>query len=205
MFTSAPLAAATALALVLAAASPAPAQDARASSQLSSSGAQTNPAAPACSADARCVGTGTLSFAGGSAPIEVASWSFGASNPTSVGSSGMSAGRATAPRDAASGLATGKRQHQPVTMSKVSVSDLSFTKRTALCGSSSACDSPSSVTVSMAGKGSAGGPRCVSGTHFPTVVLTAGRASAQLSDVTVGDCDDAAGTVSLNFTKIEWK
>lgn len=53
--------------------------------------------------------------------IELASWSFGASNPTSVGSSGMSAGRTTAAppasngkvsvvatRDAASGMATGR-------------------------------------------------------------------------------------------------
>jgi len=44
-----------------------------------------------------------------STPIEVNSWSFGASNPTSVGSSDMSAGRVAAPRDAASGLATGRR------------------------------------------------------------------------------------------------
>src|SRR3982074_2688137 len=54
--------------------------------------------------------------------IEVASWSFGASSPTSVGASGMSAGRRlTAPpasngqvsvlsaREASSGMATGRR------------------------------------------------------------------------------------------------
>jgi hypothetical protein len=56
--------------------------------------------------------------------IEVASWSFGASNPTSVGSSGMSSGRRQAPlaapppsngqvnvvtaREAGSGMATGR-------------------------------------------------------------------------------------------------
>ena len=44
---------------------------------------------------------------------EVLSWSLGASNPTSIGSSGMSAGRVTSPRDAASGQATGRRQHHP--------------------------------------------------------------------------------------------
>ena len=57
--------------------------------------------------------------------IELASWSFGASNPTSVGSSGMSAGRSAAPltapppfdglvtvvtaRERGSGMATGRR------------------------------------------------------------------------------------------------
>jgi hypothetical protein len=58
--------------------------------------------------------------------IELASWSFGASNPTSVGSSGMSSGRMqrppplaippaengvvniVSPRDAATGMATGR-------------------------------------------------------------------------------------------------
>lgn len=57
--------------------------------------------------------------------IEIQSWSWGASNPTSVGSSGMSAGRASRPlptplpvngsvsvigaREASSGMATGRR------------------------------------------------------------------------------------------------
>jgi hypothetical protein len=40
--------------------------------------------------------------------IEVNSWSWGASNPTSVGSGGMSAGRVVSPRDAASGQSTGR-------------------------------------------------------------------------------------------------
>ena len=59
-----------------------------------------------------------------STTIELASWSFGASNPTSVGSSGMSAGRSAAPlttpplvdgqvtvvtaRERGSGMATGR-------------------------------------------------------------------------------------------------
>lgn len=42
---------------------------------------------------------------------EVMSWSLGASNPTSIGSSGMSAGRVVSPRDPASGQASGKRSH----------------------------------------------------------------------------------------------
>jgi hypothetical protein len=52
-----------------------------------------------------------------SPPIEVQSWSLGASNPTSVGSGGLSAGRAAAPassavvapRDVATGQASGRR------------------------------------------------------------------------------------------------
>jgi hypothetical protein len=46
----------------------------------------------------------------GEAPgtIEVNSWSWGASNPTSVGSGGMSAGRVVSPRDSASGQSSGR-------------------------------------------------------------------------------------------------
>ncbi len=64
------------------------------------------------------------------------SFSWGASNPTTVGGSGMSSGRATAedtwtppsqvcvtheivaPRDLATGQASGKRMHKPVTFTK---------------------------------------------------------------------------------------
>ncbi len=73
----------------------------------------------------------------------ICSWSFGTSNQTTVGSGGMSSGRAVgtfsdgtsatqsvspaaatltytvqAPRESSSGMASGKRQHQPVTVSK---------------------------------------------------------------------------------------
>ncbi|HEX7373694.1 MAG TPA: type VI secretion system tube protein Hcp, partial [Steroidobacteraceae bacterium] len=65
------------------------------------------------------------------APIEISSWSWGASNPTSVGSTGMSAGKVnvqdlsvmsapaatsgvTSPRDVATGQASGKRSAQAV-------------------------------------------------------------------------------------------
>src|SRR5262245_51625428 len=65
------------------------------------------------------------------APIEISSWSWGASNPTSVGSTGMSAGKVNvqdmtvmsataattgvvAPRDPTTGQASGKRSAQPV-------------------------------------------------------------------------------------------
>lgn len=79
----------------------------------------------------------TTSAGLGSAPA-AASWSFGASNPSSVSSSGAGAGRTAgwnlkenvkrtaepqaaaaeenvkSPRDPASGLATGKRLHKPL-------------------------------------------------------------------------------------------
>lgn len=168
--------------------------------------------APVCSSEGRCTGQASADFSvghgadGSSSPpasMEVASWSFGASNSGAASSSSMSAGRVSSPRDAASGLATGKRQHKPMSVSKVSVSDLSLTKRSAMCGSSDQCVSPSSVTLTMKGKDK--GPRCTMGTHFPTVVITARGASAHLGDVTVAACDEASGTVSLNFSKIEWR
>jgi hypothetical protein len=79
--------------------------------------------------------------AGTSQATEVASWSLGCSNPTSVGSTGGASGRAgydlkksvkrgeadapdcaaqdvKSPRDAATGQATGKRLHQPMVVTK---------------------------------------------------------------------------------------
>ena len=80
-----------------------------------------------------------LAASGASQATEVASWSFGCSNPTLSSSSNAqgragydvkknekartatpdcSAGDVTAPRDVATGQASGKRQHAPVTISK---------------------------------------------------------------------------------------
>ena len=53
--------------------------------------------------------------------IEILSWSWGESNPTSVGSgSGSGSGKLSviSPRDAASGLPTGKRMHKPFVITK---------------------------------------------------------------------------------------
>lgn len=165
-------------------------------------------AAPTCSSSGTCSSADAVaafSESHGSdgstsppATLEVASWSFGASNPTTP-SSAMGGGRVSSPRDAASGLASGKRGSNPRAGYDLATNN----KRTAMCGSAAACASPSSITLTMKGKDK--GPRCVSGTHFPTVVLTAGRASAQLSDAVITACDAAAGTVSLNFSKIEWR
>jgi type VI secretion system secreted protein Hcp len=56
---------------------------------------------------------GEVTSAGNQGAVAVASWSFGASNPTSVGSSGMSAGRMAAP-----GAAEPKSGSGSVTLTK---------------------------------------------------------------------------------------
>lgn len=91
--------------------------------------------------------------------IEVQSWSWGTSNPTSVGSSGMSAG-------------------------KVSVQDLSVMK-----APQAGQDFTAVITARDAGSGMATGRRmaaCTSGTHFPSAVLTMRGTRYELSDVTLG-------------------
>lgn len=106
--------------------------------------------------------------------IEVHSFSWGATN------SGASA-RAVAPRDAASGLPTGKRQHEPVTFSKPLDKNAG------------------SVTIA------ASLPDCRAGTVYSTVELGDSETgeAVTLYDAAVSTC--AAEQVSFNYTKIEWK
>jgi type VI protein secretion system component Hcp len=105
--------------------------------------------------------------------IEVHSFSWGATN------SGASA-RVIAPRDAASGLPTGKRQHRPVTFTRPLDRN------------------PGTVTVQ------ASLPDCRVGTVYSTVELgdSTTREAVRLHDAAVSAC--AAEQVSFNYTKIEW-
>ena len=137
--------------------------------------------------------------------IEVESFSWGASNPASAtASSGAGAGKvnmqdlsvtsAAAPRDAASGMATGKR---------------SATAAEATVGQGSAADGPkvgdvAEFTVMVresptkASKGKSGG--CVAGTHFTHAVLRVQGKTYELSDVVLTSC-----TVGATATKKEFK
>lgn len=134
------------------------------------------------------------------ATIEVASWSLGASNPTSVGSSGMSAGKVSmqdmtvmsappaksgvvSPRDAASGQASGKRSAQ------------------AAASGDAAASAPQAGTVSeltlrlreSPSRPSTGKSACTAGQHIDKVTLSSNGQSYELTDATVTACDVSGG------------
>lgn len=107
--------------------------------------------------------------------IEVHSWSWGASNPTSVGSSGMSSGRVSnAPRDAASGMATGRRTHLPFSTLH-------------------AQSEISSFSISLDGATPQAVALCARGKHIPQAILTARGEDYELTDAYVGSCDASSG------------
>ena len=137
---------------------------------------------------------------GSPATIEVASWSLGASNPTSVGSSGMSAGKVNvhdmtvmaspaaatgvkSPRDAASGQASGKRSAQ------------------AEASGDAAAAAPQAGTVSeltlrlreSPTRASTGKSACTAGQHIDKVTLSSNGQSYELTDATVTACNVSGG------------
>lgn len=115
-----------------------------------------------------------------SSSLDVASWSWGASNPSS--------------RDAGSGLATGRRQQQP--RGKVSLSDLSMTR--AACSASAPCPAGGTVTVQMAASRK-GWDGCVKGNHIADAHLRSSSSSVHLHHLTVEACDLSAGTMTLSY------
>ena len=99
--------------------------------------------------------------------MELASWSFGASNPTSVGSSGM---------------ASGRRQHQPIRLATPLPEN----------------GSVNIVTARDAGSGMATGRMaCATGKHFPTATLRHGSERWTLTDVFISSC--ASDGMSLTY------
>ena len=149
-----------------------------------------------------------------SSSIDVLSWSWGASNAGSM-SAPAGTGRVASPRDAASGLATGKRQHKPLVcrVGGGDCDDLSTLDRVAEVQGFS-------VTLDQASAGALG--RCAGGKHFPKATLTARDGSTiELSNVDVsactasppvssrqataacvssGQCPSSTGTVTLTLT-----
>lgn len=143
---------------------------------------------------------------GASSPqtIEIASWSWGASNPTSVGSSGLSAGKASAqaPSATETGAPTGDQAAAKGNPSKASW-DLATGKgaRTAAPGGA-ATASPQvgdlatlvvryreSPTKASTGRRASA---CADGEHIAQAVLKANGRSYQLSDVVAGACTTGA-------------
>ena len=132
--------------------------------------------------------------------IELNSFSFGASNPTSVGSSGLSSGKTVAassvvaPRDAATGQASGKR---------VAASDVNGDGRTDVIGASTLGQTVSfSATFRESPtKGSTGGlARCAQGQHIAKATLRGPRQTVSLDNVVVTSCPAASGERKHEFT-----
>jgi len=136
------------------------------------------------------------------ATIEISSWSWGASNPTSVGSTGMSAGKVSvqdisvmsspaattgvvSPRDAASGQASGKRSAQAVASGDASAAapaagtDSELTLRLRESPSRPSMGKPASA--------------CTAGQHVDKVTLSSNGQSYELLDATVTSCDVSGG------------
>ena len=125
---------------------------------------------------------------------EVLSWSLGASNPTSVGSSGMSAGRITAPRDAASGQATGRRTYAPAVHVTASQNTQSLRNQPGGTGDLLSISRQSEVqgfTLHF-DKASPVLARVCSGKHFGNVQLRGRGEAFALENVVVTQCDETA-------------
>jgi hypothetical protein len=138
--------------------------------------------------------------------IEVESFSWGASNAASAATgSGAGAGKvsmqdlsvmsARAPRDASSGMATGKRAapvadvdgdgHADAVGAAPQVGDVAaFTVVTR--------ESPSKSSTGKAGA-------CATGTHFPHAVIVARGQRYEFSDVVVTSCTFADGLMKKDF------
>lgn len=132
----------------------------------------------AATCDASTCSGGSLSLPASS--IEISSWSWGASNPSSS-------------RDAGSGMATGKRQHRPVTKSGGSLSSA------AACTADAPC--PGGGTVHLALAGRKGWDGCVKGSHIASAQLSArgGSGKVSLQDLHVMSCDDGQGRAILSY------
>ena len=124
----------------------------------------------------------------GAGSVDVAGFSFGASNSAATG-----------------GLSNAKRQPRPA--GKVSVSDISMTKRTApsssegpasVCSASAPCPGGGTVSLSLSSSRK-GWDGCVKGSHIPEAHLRSSAGTVHLSDVTVERCDDGAGQVVLRY------
>jgi type VI protein secretion system component Hcp len=105
--------------------------------------------------------------------IELQSWSFGASQTGVV-----------SPRDSASGLATGKRQHKPMTVITPEATDA----RTA----APAAEEIRTVTFAVPEPGNATSAQlarlCASGKHLKSAVLSGPDGRYQMNDVVVSSC-----------------
>jgi type VI protein secretion system component Hcp len=126
------------------------------------------------------------------ATIEVQSFSWGVSNPTSVGSSGMSAGKAAvqdlsrtvvSPRDSASGQASGRRM---VTVDAGASGAANVALAPADAGqirsfTAMVRESPTKASTGVA-------RACATGQHISKATLRGPRQTVSLDDVVVSSC-----------------
>ena len=126
--------------------------------------------------------------------IELSSFSFGASNPTSVGSGGLSAGKTVAPRDVATGQASGKRVatgdvtgdgHAEVIAASAVGQTVSF--------SATFRESPTKTSTGALA-------RCATGQHIAKATLRGPRQTVSLDNVVVTSCPGASGERKHEFT-----
>jgi len=108
--------------------------------------------------------------------IELQSWSFGASNSAVV-----------SPRDAASGLATGKRQHKPTMTMEAGATTSS---REAVAEPAAAEVRTVSFSVPEPGNDSTAelAKMCASGKHIKSAVLSSPSGRYQLQDAVITSC-----------------
>ena len=136
------------------------------------------------------------------APIEVASWSWGVSNPTSHGSGGAGAGKVNvqdlsvmkSAREASSGMATGRRAGA-ADLNNDGLADAAAVPRVG-------DNAPLTLQVpeSPATASSALVKACASGAHIPNVSLSGKGRSYQLGDVVVSSCAVQAGQREIHLT-----
>ena len=110
-------------------------------------------------------------------PIEVMSWSWGASNSGSVSSGSTGSGRVTAPRDASSGMATGKRD----AASGQASGRRDFSEVSAL-------DEVHMFSITLDGGSPQAAALCATGKHFAKATLTARGEVFTLDNAVVTDC-----------------
>jgi hypothetical protein len=146
-----------------------------------------------------------------STPIEISSFSWGASNPTSVGSSGMSAGKvnmqdlsvtgaavepatASATREASSGMATGKRASAPAAAAAGAPAGAAPPKVGDMA--TAVVMIRESPTKASTGKTSRS---CTQGEHISQVVLVTQGKRYEMQDVVVTSCTVVNGQTRKEF------
>ena len=135
-------------------------------------------------------------------PIEVASWSWGASNPTSVGSGGGGAGKVNvqdlsvtkSAREAGSGMATGRS----VVAADINGDGHADTVAAPRAGENAQLtlhvrESPTTASSAFV-------RACASGEHIPTVSLGGNGHTYQLGDVVVSSCAVHAGQREIHLS-----
>ena len=128
--------------------------------------------------------------------IELQSWSFGASQAGVV-----------SPRDAASGLPTGKRQHKPVTITKPVEASTPLLRESPTRPTASVAPAQAevqTVSFSVPEPGDASTAKlarmCASGKHIKSAVLSSPNGRYQLTDAVITSCAVAGNERKYEFT-----